>query len=192
LRGRYISIVGGNDCHNINSLLFEIAVVLNIRREMFDLTSWSECSRNSKQNDLFPFEFLLISLSGVNSGVSPFERRILGRCRRRQCHCFQECRQCNGTLPEGTRRRLLKVPWRMVTLDGELWVGGDVDLKFGIRSIGRPASPRRGADLCNRDCSQCVYGLRACAGKLGAQFQRNHMASSRVQGVRPAKPLMKP
>lgn len=72
MRGRYISIVGGNDCDNINSLLFEIAVVLNIRREMFDLTSWSECSRNSKQNDLFPLEFLLISPFGVNSGVVTF------------------------------------------------------------------------------------------------------------------------
>jgi len=56
----YVGVVGGNDRDNIDSLLFEIAIVLDIRRKMFDLTSRGECSRNSKQNDFLALEFLPI------------------------------------------------------------------------------------------------------------------------------------
>ena len=56
--GEYKWIVCGDDCDNVNSLVFEVFIVLYVRREMFDLTSRCECSRNSKQNDFLPLERL--------------------------------------------------------------------------------------------------------------------------------------
>lgn len=62
MREKYIGIVSGNHRDNIDPLLFEIAVVLDIRRKMFDLASWGKRSRDSKQNDFLALEFLAVNV----------------------------------------------------------------------------------------------------------------------------------
>jgi hypothetical protein len=56
--GGYKRVIGGDDSNDVYSLALEFGVFLDIRREMFDLTSGSECSWNSKQNNFLSLEFL--------------------------------------------------------------------------------------------------------------------------------------